>query len=150
VQPNSPASGLGIVNWFDFIVRVEIYDGKEEEGEEGGGEDGGKEGEEEGEKGKGEKGRGEKDEKTPPPPVNCTSTSGPPLMSLINYCLSTSTPLLLYIHNTKSLSLRRIPLQPRKFDGVGVLGLTIKADTYYRSFECAVKVMQVEEDGPAR
>ncbi|GMH58924.1 hypothetical protein TrRE_jg566, partial [Triparma retinervis] len=218
VQPNSPASGLGIVNWFDFIVRVELDDGR------GGGEE---VGEEEGDKNN--KDNPHKDEKNasenasenapenasenapenaskntadntsmnasentvqnssenssentsentsenasqsasknasknasssssssssspPPPPIDCNSTSGPALMSMITYSLTHSIPLLLHVHNTKSLSLRRIPLQPKNFDGVGVLGLTIKADTYYRAFECSVKVMQVEDDGPA-
>lgn len=58
--------------------------------------------------------------------------------------------LNLQIYNTKSQTIREVCLQPnRRWGGSGLLGLTIKFDTFQDAEESVFHVLEVEANSPA-
>lgn len=63
---------------------------------------------------------------------------------------SEDRPLPLAVYNTKNATLREIIVTPsRKWPGEGMLGLTIRFDTFAHSDESVIHVLEVEHDSPA-
>ncbi|GMI34666.1 hypothetical protein TeGR_g14824 [Tetraparma gracilis] len=59
-------------------------------------------------------------------------------------------PVLLTVYNTKQDKVRKVELRPEKgWGGVGMLGVTIRLDTYYLAINCAVRVLAVHP-GPGQ
>ncbi|KAH8074507.1 golgi reassembly stacking protein [Aureococcus anophagefferens] len=87
VQPNSPASDVGLVSFFDFVVAV---DGSEDR------------------------------------------------------------PLPCVVYNLKSRQTRSVTITPtRNWGGQGMLGVTIRFDTYHKADEHLVRVLEVAPGSPA-
>lgn len=103
VQPESPASRIGLVSFFDFIV----------------------------------------------------AANGVPLSTLDNTFIeliksSEDKPLPLRVYNCKSKSFRDLELIPsRNWPGEGMLGVTIRFDSYHNAQEELCHVTDVDPDSPA-
>ena len=103
IQPNSPASAIGLVSFLDFIV----------------------------------------------------SANGVPLTTLDNTFIelikaSEDKPLPLKVYNCKSKSFRDLVLIPsRNWPGEGMLGVTIRFDSYHNAEEHLCHVTDVDADSPA-
>lgn len=103
VQPQSPASGAGLVSFFDFVVECDGVELKELDS------------------------------------------------TLIDKIKGfEDKPLGCKIYNIKSRTSRDVTITPsRNWGGQGMLGVTIRFDTYYKADERLVRVLEVEEQGPA-
>lgn len=103
VQPNSPASQIGLVSFFDFIV----------------------------------------------------SANGVPLTTLDNTFIeliknSEDKPLPLKVYNCKCKTVRDLELVPsRSWPGEGMLGVTIRFDSYHNAEEDICHITEVDADSPA-
>ena len=103
VQPNSPASKIGLVSFFDFIV----------------------------------------------------AANGVPLTTLDKTFIeliksSEDKPLPLKVYNCKSKNIRDLELVPsRNWPGEGMLGVTIRFDSYHNAEEDLCHVTEVDPDSPA-
>lgn len=63
---------------------------------------------------------------------------------------SEEKPLTLTVYNTKNHSVREVVIVPsRKWPGEGMLGVTIRFDTYKDAEEHIIHVLEVEENSPA-
>jgi len=103
VQPNSPASGVGFVPFFDFIVSANGV------------------------------------------PLNKMDGT---FMGMIK--MSEDRPLPISIYNWKNNSLREVQIIPRKnWGGQGMLGVTIRFDTYFQADRKLVRVIEVVPHSPA-
>lgn len=103
VQPRSPATGAGLVSFFDFVVAVDGIELKE---------------------------------------LNST------LIDKIK--ASENSTLTCSVFNIKSRQTREVSIIPsRSWGGQGMLGVTIRFDTFYKADEHLVKVLSVAPGGPA-
>lgn len=57
--------------------------------------------------------------------------------------------LLLKVYNCKNNSLRDVVLIPRKWSGEGMLGVTIRFDSFFEAEEHLCHVLEIEKDSPA-
>ncbi|KAJ1461439.1 GRASP55/65 PDZ-like domain-containing protein [Pelagophyceae sp. CCMP2097] len=105
VQPASPASAVGLVSFFDFVVACNNV-----------------------------------------PLKDLDST----FINMIKDA-EDKKPLPCTIYNIKSQTLRDVAILPtRKWGGQGMLGVTIRFDTYYQADEHLVRVVEVEAGSPAQ
>ncbi|CAN0226581.1 unnamed protein product, partial [Discosporangium mesarthrocarpum] len=105
VQPNSPASDVGLVSFFDFIV---------------------------------------------------AANAGLPLRALDNSFIETikgsvDKPLPLTVYNYKSQTERDVTITPsRTWGGQGMLGVTIRFDSYHNADDNLVRVLEVAPGSPSQ
>lgn len=103
VQPNSPASAIGLVSFLDFIVAANGV------------------------------------------PLNTLDST---FIELIK--ASEDKPLPLNVYNCKSKTVRDLVLTPsRNWPGEGMLGVTIRFDSYHNAEEDVCHVTDVDADSPA-
>lgn len=104
VQPKSPASGAGLVSFFDFVVECDGVELKE-----------------------------------------LDSTFIDKIKG------SENKPLKCKIYNIKSRMSREVAITPsRSWGGQGMLGVTIRFDTYFKADEHLVRVLDVVDGSPAQ
>lgn len=103
VQPNSPASDVGLVSFFDFVVAVDGVELRE-----------------------------------------LDSTFIDKIKA------SEDRPLPCVVYNLKSRQTRSVTITPtRNWGGQGMLGVTIRFDTYHKADEHLVRVLEVAPGSPA-
>ena len=104
VQPGSPASAVGLVSFFDFVVACDGVELRE-----------------------------------------LDSTFIDKIKG------SEDVPLPCSVYNLKSRRTRDVSITPtRNWGGQGMLGVTIRFDTYYKADECLVRVLSVADGSPAQ
>jgi GRASP55/65 PDZ-like domain len=87
--------------------------------------------------------------------LDSSFTSGVPFTKLDNTLIemikaSQDMPLPLTVYNYKSQSLRDVSIIPtRNWGGQGMLGVTIRFDTYHNAEEHMVRVLGVAKNSPA-
>ena len=104
VQPNSPASTVGLVSFFDFVVAANN--------------------------------------------LSLSVLGSTAFVDMIR--ASEDKPLPCTVYNIKSESVRDVTITPsRRWGGHGMLGVTIRFDTYFEADQCLVRILDVAPGSPA-
>ncbi|GMH51873.1 hypothetical protein TL16_g01109 [Triparma laevis f. inornata] len=79
-------------------------------------------------------------------PLNNPSTN---FNKIIKTAYSNNETVTFKVFNLKNRKQRIVTIKPSKWEGLGLLGITLRPDTYYDDLPNSIKILSLEENGAA-